>query len=136
MAEWVWLALGGVCLTFAVVKVVGTCWCLFDLRKWRATPELWGVDWLDVVYRIEAVFAVTLTAADFASLSPHERAALTAGQLWDVVTAKAAAENRPIPPDGWLRFVESLCAALPVRPDRVTPLARLTADLGMRPDID
>jgi hypothetical protein len=121
----------------AAAKILGGIWCLVELcRKWRGTRELWSLDWLDIVFRVEREFGVVLTAADFVGLSPEARVALTAGQLWEMVATRIRASGRPVPVDGWDRMVTALCEALNKKPVRITPTARLYADLGMVPGLD
>jgi hypothetical protein len=137
MGEWLWLVLGSLFGLFAFVKILGGIWCLVELgRKWRGAFELWGIDWLDIVYRLERDFGVSLTAADFAVWSPEVRVALTAGQLWEIVAAKIRASGREVPGDGWNRVVAALSGALNVKPLRIFPQARLFADLGMLRGLD
>jgi hypothetical protein len=137
MSEWLLGILGSLCGLFAVVKIFGTIWCLIELyRKWNGAFELWGMDWLDIVYRLERAFGVSLTDADFADLSAEARVALTAGQLWEVVAARLRASGRDLPADGWDRVVDVLSEALNVKPIRIVPNARLYADLGMLHGVD
>jgi hypothetical protein len=124
---------GALLTAFMLLRVFGTIWCLIDLRRhWRGVPELWGVDWLDVVYRVEREFGVRLSAADFAGIPAHARISLTAGQLWEVVVTKLRLVDKVPPPDGWGRLVRALSEALCVKPKRVEPGSRLYADLGMQ----
>jgi hypothetical protein len=124
--------LGSACLGFTVVKLIGGLWCLLEFqRKWRPVPELWSIDWLGIVYRLEREFGVTITAADFAGLSAEARVALTAGELWELVTAKMTAGNADLAAEGWERLVTILAEALNVPPRRIAPGSRLYADLGM-----
>jgi hypothetical protein len=128
----VWWGLGLAFGLFAAVKFAAVGWCMLELhRKWRSIPELWGLDWLDIVCRLERTYGVLVTAADFAALSPDARWGLTAGRLWEVVTARLRAVNAPIPADGWERIVTVLSEALNVKPERIAPESRLSADLGM-----
>jgi hypothetical protein len=85
---------------------------------------------------VEREFGVALTAADFAYLSPKARVALTAGQLWELVATRIRESGRPVPVDGWDRMVTALCQALNEKPVRITPAARLYADLGMVHGLD
>jgi hypothetical protein len=137
MGEWLWWVLGSLFGLFAVVKLLGGIWCLVELcRKWRGAFELWGIDWLDIVYRLEREFGVSLTAADFAGWSPEARVALTAGQLWEVVAVRICASGRDVPADGWDRVVAALSESLNGKPLRIVPHARLYADLGMLHGLD
>ena len=137
MGEWLWWVLGSICGLFAVLKLLLGIWCLVELcRKWRGASELWGIDWVDIVYRLEREFGASLTAADFAGFSPEGRVALTAGQLWVVVAAKIRASGRDVPADGWDRLVAALSEALNVKPVRIVPDAGLYADLGMLAGLD
>lgn len=132
MGEWAGWVCGSVCVAFAVLKLVGTLYTFLQLRrKWRTVPELWALDWLDIVYRVERDFGVLLAAADFEGLSPAARWGLTAGQLWGVIEARLGAIGSPVPPDGWGRLVTILTQALNVKPEQVTPDSRLYADLDM-----
>jgi hypothetical protein len=132
MQMWVWLLVFGTLAAFATVRYICVVWCLIQLRrKWRSVPELWGIDWLDVVYRIERELGVTVTASDFEVLPADERIALTAGRLWEMVATKIRASGAETPADGWERFVAALSKALQVKSTRVTPASRLYADLGM-----
>jgi hypothetical protein len=113
-------------------KIVATLWGLMQLRReWRSVPELWSLDWLDIVYRLESQFSVTLAEADFAAMTSERRVALTAGELWDIVTGKIQAAHREVPQDGWDRFTELLSEALTVEKHRITRQSRLYADLTM-----
>src|SRR5262249_38673375 len=98
--------------------------------------ELWGLDWLDIVYRLEYTFGVTLTAADFAGLSPEAQQALTAGQLWEVVAARIRTSGQEVPADGWDQVVARLSESLHVKPRQIVPDAQLYADLGMVHGLD
>ena len=132
MSEWLGWAFGSVCVAIAVLKLAAGVWCLVELRrKWRAVPELWGVDWLDVVCRLERAFGVKLTAADFADWPADARAGLTAGQLWEVVADKFRVAGADVPVDGWERMAAALSEALNVRAKRIAAGSRLYADLGM-----
>jgi hypothetical protein len=124
-------------VTLAVAKFLLGAWCLLELyRHWRSAPELWGIDWLDVVWRLERGFRVDLTEADFAHFSANERMALTAGQLWEVVVDKCRSAGIEAPANSWERVVTALCEALNVDAERVAPSSRLYADLGMLEGID
>ena len=137
MGEYLSWTLGSLCIAMAVLKVVGGVWCWVELRrKWRATPELWGIDWLDIVFRVESVFGAPLTTGDFSDWSPAARAELTAGQLWDIIAHKLREVGAVIPPDGWTRLVALLSDALNVRPARITTESRLYADMGMLDGLD
>jgi hypothetical protein len=128
MGEW----LGWVCWAVAAMQFLAACWSFLELhRKWRSVPELWGVDWLDIVYRLEREFRVTLTAVDFEGQPGAARVKLTAGQLWELVKAKIVAADTEVPADGWERVVAVLAKALTVKPRRIAPGSRLYADLGM-----
>jgi hypothetical protein len=132
MSEWLLGILGSLCVLFAVAKTLGDIWCLIELcRKWKGAFELWGIDWLDIVYRLKRAFGVALTAADFAGLSAEARVALTAGQLWEMVAARIRASGRVVPANGWEQVVGVLSEALNLKPVRIVPNARLYADLGM-----
>jgi hypothetical protein len=132
VGDWLWWRLGYLCGAFVVVKLLGTLWCFTELRrKWRSVPELWALDWLDIVYRVEHEFGVTLVAADFEVLPKDARAELTAGQLWEIVVARQRAAGATMPADGWARLAVALSEALNVRPSRIASGSRLYADLGM-----
>ena len=129
--------LGSVCVAFALFKFVGGIWCVSILhRKWRSVPELWGLDWLDIVDRVEREFGVELVAADFVSWSVAARTGITAGQLWQLVATKLQVSGRPAATNGWERIVLLLCEALNLKPARVVVQSRLYADLGMFDGID
>ncbi len=137
MDEWLWWLLGSVCGLLAAVQMLGGLWCLVELyRKWRGAAELWGLDWLDIVFRLEHAFGVSLTDADFADFSPEARGALTAGQLWEAVVARIRVSGRELPADGWDRLVMVLSESLHVKTSRIEPDARLFADLGMLQGFD
>jgi hypothetical protein len=124
-------------VTWAIAQILGKAWCLLQLRRhWRSAPELWGIDWLDIVFRLEREFGVRLTGTDFAQFSAHERITLTAGQLWKVVAGKRQNGGNNRPKDGWERVVTTLGEALNVDSERVLPSSRLYADLGMFAGID
>lgn len=79
MAEWAEWTIASLCGAFSVVQLLGTLWCVVEFhRRWRSVPELWALDWLDIVYRVEHEFGVALAAADFKGLPAEKRAALTA----------------------------------------------------------
>jgi len=137
MGEWLCGLLCWLFVLLAIFQIGLRVWCLIELqRKWRSIPELWGLDWLDVVYRVQRAFGVPLTAADFVELSPEARRALTAGQLWERIAAHLGATGRPVPADGWDQVAGALSEALNVDPDRIMPTSRLYADLGMLPGLD
>ena len=47
-------------------------WCLVEFRRnWRKASELWGMDWVDIVYRLKGQFGVSLTDTDFVNRSPE-----------------------------------------------------------------
>src|SRR5262245_9126801 len=124
MAEWLAYLFGWGCGALAVLKAAAGAWLLAELvRKWRATPGLWGIDWLDIGFRLEREFGVALSGTDFAALSAEARAALTAGQLWGSVASRLRAAGRTPPEDGWGRLARALSEALNVPAERVTPAA-------------
>jgi len=132
MIEWLGPAFGYTCMALAVLKFVAGGWCLIELRrKWRAVPELWGIDWLDITYRVERAFRVTVTAADFRAWPAEARLGLTAGQLWELVACKLRTTESELPRDGWDRVAVVLSEALNVRAGSIVPESRLYADLGM-----
>jgi hypothetical protein len=132
VSEWLWWVFGSLCWVLAALQIIGGCWVLIEWhRKWRPVRELWSIDWLDIVYRLERDFGVTFTAGDFEGWSAETRVALTAGQLWEMVAAKLRDAGTESPPDGWERVVAVLSDALNVKPRQVTPASRLYADLGM-----
>ena len=132
MGEWAGWLCGSVCVAFAVLKFVGGLYTfLLFRRKWRTVPELWALDWLDIVYLVERDFGVLLVAADFEGLSPAARQGLTAGQVWGVIAARLVAVGSSVPPDGWARLVTILTRSLNVKPEQVTHGSRLYADLDM-----
>jgi hypothetical protein len=132
VSEWLWYALWAVCELAFVVAYICFHRELFNSRcEWRNASELWGIDWLDILYRLNREFGVVLTAADFEELPADARSALTAGQLWEVVAAKLRVAGTTPPPDGWQRLVETLSEALSVKRQRITPESRLLEDLGM-----
>jgi hypothetical protein len=132
MAEWLFSVLGFICGAFAIAQFIVVIWCFVDLRrKWRPVPELWGIDWLDIVYRLERDLGVAPTAADFEELSASARIELTAGQLWELLATKIRAGGSELPPDGWERVVAVLSESLNVNRRRIAPDSRLYADLGM-----
>jgi hypothetical protein len=51
--------------------------------------------------------------------------------LWEVVAARLSTAGVEVPAGGRQRVVAVLCEALNVNPDRVAPLSRLYANLGM-----
>jgi hypothetical protein len=137
MGEWLGGLLWWVFVFLAILQIALRVWCLIELqRKWRSLPELWGLDWLDVVYRVQRALGVPLTAADFVDLSDKARRALTAGQLWERIASHLGATGRPVPANGWDQVVGALSEALNVDHDRISPNSRLYADLGMRPGLD
>src|SRR4051812_6835559 len=112
MEVWAGRVLGLACAAVVLVKVLGTLALFLTLRrKWRSVPELWGLDWLDIVYRVEQAFGVVLVAADFEGLSTAARVELTAGQLWEVIGARLASVGSSAPPDGWPQLVTILAEA-------------------------
>lgn len=130
MFEW----LGWLCMALPVLQVIGVVWCLFDLRR-KSVPELWGLDWLDVLYRIEHEFGAAFERSDFEAIPAEARSQLTAGQLWDLVAAKLRQSGRPVPEDGWDRVVAVLSESLNLRRDRIAPDSRLYEDLRMQREI-
>jgi hypothetical protein len=129
LAEWF---TGTICMSLIAAQIISLIWCAIELRKnWWSTSEFWGVDWLDIVCRVEREFGVSLTAADFADWSPEARAALSAGQLWELVEAKRATVAIAGSPAGWPRLAVVLSEALNVPIDRIDLHSRLYGDLGM-----
>lgn len=131
MPEWFKCLLLVAFLTLCAARTLTQIWCLAELRKWRTVPELRGIDWLDIVYRLERDLGVRVSASDFENLQGVERINLSAGQLWELAAAKLRSSGRQVPSDGWERVVATLSEALNVRRTRVTPSSRLFADLGM-----
>ncbi|QJW93762.1 hypothetical protein [Frigoriglobus tundricola] len=132
MGEWLRWAFGWACGALAVLKFAAGLWCWVELRrKWLELPELWGVDWLDIVFRVERAFGMPLTAADFAGWTTGARVGLTAGQLWELVADKLRGAGAEVPADGWERVVAVLSEALNVRAERIATESRLCADLDM-----
>lgn len=137
MADWLCSGFIWLCVIFAIFQVIGRIWLgLYLYRHWRTVPELWCLDWADIVFRLERDFGVTLSSTDFEGLSPNARLALTAGQLWEMVAAKLSSAGTELPPDGWAQLVAVLSEALNVKPKRIVPESRLYADLGMIYGID
>ncbi|HLN32868.1 MAG TPA: hypothetical protein VK395_34375 [Gemmataceae bacterium] len=131
MPNWLWWILGTLC-AFAIARLLVVAWCLIQLRRnWHRVPELWSIDWVDIVYRLKGQFGVTLSATDLECLSADARATLTAGQLWELVAAKIRIAGSEPPTDGWQQVVATLTQALNVKPKRIRPNSRLYADLGM-----
>ena len=121
----------------AIVQITGSAWCHLVLRRhWRSVPELWGIDWLDVVWRLEQEFEVDLKGSDFERFTAKERTGLTAGQLWDAVVGKLRQTGIEVPGNGWERLVVALCEAFNVDAERINPDSRLYADLGMLYGVD
>jgi hypothetical protein len=83
------------------------------------------------VFRVERELGVSLTVADFEGWSPDARAALTAGQLWELVASKLRAGGAAVPAGGWDQVVALLSEALNVRAGRIRAESRLYAELGM-----
>jgi hypothetical protein len=136
MANWLSLLLFTVGIVVGGLRAVGGCWCLLELfRKWRSVPEFWGLDWVDIVYRLEREFKVSVAADDFVCMPTAARVALTSGQLWHLVTAKMIAAGSGVPADGWERFVAVIAQALNVNPRKIAPGSRLYADFGMTNDV-
>jgi acyl carrier protein len=121
----------------AVVQIILKATCILALlRHWQSVPELWGIDWMDVVWRLERELRVKLTGSDFEQFTAEERSGLTAGQLWEVVVDKLRQVGIEIPENGWERLVGALCEALNVDAKQVNPDSRLYADLGMLYGVD
>jgi hypothetical protein len=132
MEKWFAWIVGALCGFIAIFKVLGGFVCLVALyRKWSGVSDLWAIDWLDVVFRMEREFGISLTGDDFAGLSRENRLSLTAGQLWEVVAAKINQAGHDVPGDSWGRVVSELAEALNVPRKRISPDARLYAELGM-----
>jgi acyl carrier protein len=132
MGEWFWDGMIALLAVYCAVSLFCTAWCLLELRRnWRSAPELWGLDWLDVVWRLERELGVHLTGADFGRFSVEERGQITAGRLWDVAIERLRIAGTEVPGDGLERVVKSLCEALNVDAERITPDSRLYEDLGM-----
>ncbi len=132
MKEWLWHVFGPICGVFAALQFIGGLWFMLEMRrKWRSVPELWSIDWLDIVYRLEREFRIKLTGTDLEGLSADARVELTAGQLWELVAARIRGVGSEVPADGWERVVAALSEALNVEPRQITPGSLLYADLGM-----
>lgn len=132
MGDGLFWVFGSACAMFAALKLIVGVWCVIELhRKWRSVPELWSIDWLDIVFRLEREFGVAFSATDFKNWSAEARAGLTAGQLWEQVAAKLSGDEISVPVDGWERVVGTLSEALNVEPACVTPESHLYGDLGM-----
>jgi hypothetical protein len=133
-ADWIFPILGWLCLGVFVLKTVGLIWVVRQLRR-KSVPELWGIDWLDILFRLERLFQVTFEKADFEAIPPDHRQELTAGGLWAIVAAKLSAAGRPLPKDGWDKFVTALTEALNVKRTCVRPESRLYRDLHLNPQV-
>jgi hypothetical protein len=93
---------------------------------------LTGLDWLDVVLRLESCFGISFTRSDFEAIPATARAVLTAGQLWDLVQVKLRATGKPVRNGGWEKVVVALAEALNMATTRIEPNSQLCADLGMQ----
>ncbi len=136
MGEWSGYVCGSVCVSLAVLlavmQFIGGIWCFIEFRrKWRSVPELWTIDWLDIVHRVEREFRVMLSAADFEGWAVEARLGLTAGKLWELITAKHKQTGIEVTTNGWERLVVLLSEALNVKVSRINPNSRLYTDLGM-----
>src|SRR5262245_44915293 len=105
-----------------------------DLRR-KSVPELWGLDWLGILYRLERSFDVVFDRTDFAAIPAHRRVFLTAGQLWDLVAAKLGMESRTVPDDGWDKVLAAVSEELNVKPVNVQRESTLYAELDMSREI-
>jgi hypothetical protein len=132
MGEWVQYLAGSICLLLAAAQLAAGLWAFTELRKRRSVPEFFGLDWLDIVFRVERQFGVSLTVRDFECFPPEALRVLTAGQLWDAISAKLQTAGREVPLDGWEQIVAALSEALNVKAKRITSGSRLYADLGMQ----
>lgn len=89
-----------ICLLFAL-QFGGRIWFAWLLhRHWALVPELYGIAWLDIVFRLERAFGVSLKGSDFETIPPDSRVELSAGQLWEVVAAKLQSAGKSLPLDG------------------------------------
>jgi hypothetical protein len=122
--------LGWLCTAVAGLQVVGLGWCMLELRR-KAVRELWGIDWLDILYRLERDFGITLEQVDFGSVPTEARSHLTAGQLRDLVAEKLRAAAQPVPENTWSRIVLMLKESLNVDAKRIRPESSL-CELGMQ----
>jgi len=137
VSEWLSCVILSLFVAVAVVGITLNASCLLVLRRhWRSVPELWGIDWLDVVWRLEQELKVELTGSDFERFTADERMGLTAGQLWEVVVDKLRQTGIQTPGNGWERLVVALCEALNVDANQVNAGSRLYADLGMLYGLD
>ncbi len=129
--EWILLSL--VFLTVSA-KVVIVAWAIIELRR-KSVPELWGIDWLDILHRLEQEFGVVFSRTDFEAIPTGERLGLTVATLWALVEIELRSVGRSLPKDGWEKMVATLIEALNVAPDKVRSESRLYADLGMEQDL-
>jgi hypothetical protein len=133
--DWLCYLFIGVVFLAAVFQHVGMLYAIWALRT-KAVPCLWGIDWLDVVWRLERRFGICLDATDFQYLAEQGQDDVTAGEVYAVVCRKLWDANRPIPAGGWNGVRIDLHEALHVRPFSVRRSSLLIRDLGMLRGID
>ena len=91
-----------------------------------------GIDLLDICFRIEKRYHVTLDAADLLSLVNREPPTdITAGDLHFLVGAKLREAGRPVPRSLWNGIRIALAEGLGVTPMDIKPGSWLIKELGM-----
>lgn len=95
-----------------------------------------GVDWLDLHFRLEREFGITLTPditqPHIARLSSDRpRKSVTAGEVLEMVVAACSAQDRPVPPSAWTRVKRCIAQTGGVSPKRIRQTSLLNEDLGL-----
>ncbi|HSI33891.1 MAG: hypothetical protein ACAI43_14930 [Phycisphaerae bacterium] len=95
-----------------------------------------GIDFLDIVFRLEKEFSIKLPRAALfwtdaeMRLRRRERPPLTAGLLHRQLVEFLSRNRLDVPADSWERVRKCLSAALGVKEDEIRPDSRLIEDLG------
>ena len=91
-----------------------------------------GIDLLDIRFRIEKRFGVTLEIGDMECFAANRHPFdITAAELHFLVGAKLQEAGRPVPRGCWNGIRLVLAEALCVSPHKIKPESWLVKDLGM-----
>lgn len=121
--------LGWLCGGVAFLQFIGGLLAVYSLCR-KSVPEFWGIDWIDILFRIESALDIEFHPADFRKFRRQTNDEITAGELFEIVEAKLAEVGRPTY-GAWGRMKIAIHEALNVSPRAVRRDSRLYADLRM-----
>jgi len=130
MSDLLFGVLDWLCGGLAAIQFVAGLICLYSLCR-KSVPELWGINWIDILFRLERDFQLEFHPSDFQRFRGQRRTDLTAGELYEIVQTKLSAAGRPVPCGAWYRMKIAIHEALNVSPLAVRRHSRLYADMGM-----